>query len=166
MVFIYKFCKKRFFFQKSLENIAFLRNIKKLKMKAQDPKFFWANLSENVKKWVFFWSCDFNFNFFGIFSKMRRTILILLVVFFYIFCSSNFCNSFFSSIVEKLNISAIYESVILIFSVNLLLVFIYKFYHEEIQILQPGEPREQHLGEVWQGTLIYLFLFFKKGEVL
>ena len=65
---------------------------------------------------------------------------------------------------------------------NLPLVFIYKFYQNEIQIQQPGKPREQHLGE---GTLkfkldarnrrnflenlpivssnsIYLFLFCKK----
>ena len=33
---------------------------------------------------------------------------------------------------------------------NLPLVFIYKFYQNEIQIQQPGKPREQHLGE---GTL-------------
>ena len=26
-------------------------------------------------------------------------------------------------------------------------------YHNEIHILQPGEPQEQHLGEVQQGTL-------------
>ena len=46
-------------------------------------------------------------------------------------------------IVEKLNISTIYESIILIFfSVNLPLVFIYKFYLKEIKIYSPGEPRE------------------------
>ena len=40
-------------------------------------------------------------------------------------------------------------SIILFFSPNLLLVFINKFYLNAI----PGEPREQHLGEVRQGTL-------------
>ena len=35
---------------------------------------------------------------------------------------------------------------------NLPLVFIYKFYQKEIQI-QPGDPLEQHLGEVRQGVL-------------
>ena len=34
------------------------------------------NLSENVQKLCFFGSCDFSFNFFAIFSKMRRTIYI------------------------------------------------------------------------------------------
>ena len=36
---------------------------------------------------------------------------------------------------------------------NLPVVFIYKFYEKEIQIQQPGETREQHLGKVRQGTL-------------
>ena len=40
--------------------------------------------------------------------------------------------------VEKLNISAIYKSIILIFSVK------------EIQTQQLREPREQHLGKVRQ----------------
>ena len=40
---------------------------------------------------------------------------------------------------------------------NLPLVFIYKFYQKEIQMFQPGEPREQHLGEVRQGTLKFKF---------
>ena len=39
------------------------------------------------------------------------------------------------------------------FTMNLLLVFIYKFLKKEIQIQQPGEPWEQHLDEVWEGTL-------------
>ena len=46
------------------------------------------------------------------------------------------------------------------------MVFIYKFCTKEIQIQSPGEPREQHLGEVRQGTTkwkfymdpIYLFI--------
>ena len=32
-------------------------------------------------------------------------------------------------------------------------MFIYKFKKKEIKILQPGEPQEQHLGEVRQGAL-------------
>ena len=48
----------------------------------------------------------------------------------------------FFSIAEKFNIPAIYKSIILIFLVNLPLVFIYKFYNKDIQIQPPGEPRE------------------------
>ena len=54
---------------------------------------------------------------------------------------------FFNS--EKLNISANYKSIILILLVNLPLLT-YKFCQKK---LQPGEPRERHLGEVRQGTL-------------
>ena len=43
--------------------------------------------------------------------------------------------------VEKFIISAIYKS-------NILLGIYLKFYKKEIQIHPPGEPREQHLGEV------------------
>ena len=32
------------------------------------------------------------------------------------------------------------------------MVFLYKFREKEIQIQSPGEPREQYLGEVRQGT--------------
>ena len=35
---------------------------------------------------------------------------------------------------------------------NLSLVFIYKFYKKEV-LIQPGEPREQHLGEIRPETL-------------
>ena len=31
------------------------------------------------------------------------------------------------------------------------MVYIYKFCKQEIQILQPGDPKKQHLGEVRQG---------------
>ena len=41
----------------------------------------------------------------------------------------------------------------LIFTVNLPLVFIYKFYQKEIKIKDQEESQEQHLGEVRQGTL-------------
>ena len=74
-------------------------------------------------------------------------------VFYDIFWNSNYYYSF-SSMVEKLNLFAINESIILIFLVNLsflsiyiLLSFIIK---KEIQ-MQP--PREQHLCEVLQGNL-------------
>ena len=52
-----------------------------------------------------------------------------------------------------LNISAIYKSIIIIFSVNFPLVFIYKFRKDFfINQIQPlGEPREHRLGEVLQG---------------
>ena len=59
--------------------------------------------------------------------------------------------------VENLHTSANYKSIILIFEVNLPLVFIYKFYQEEIQIQPPGEPRGQYLGEVRQGALKLIF---------
>ena len=36
---------------------------------------------------------------------------------------------------------------------NLPLVIIYRFYEKKIQIHSSGEPGEQHLGEVRQGTL-------------
>ena len=55
--------------------------------------------------------------------------------------------------VEKLNISAIHNSIILILFTNIPLVFIYKFYKTENQIQPPGNPWEQHLGDVWQGRL-------------
>ena len=69
-------------------------------------------------------------------------------VFYDIFCSSNFKNSFFSSIVVKLNISIISKATILIFLANLPMVNIYKFHKKEILIQPPGEPKEQHLLEV------------------
>ena len=40
---------------------------------------------------------------------------------------------------------------------NFPFVFIYKFYQKENKILQPGETRELHLGEVRQGTLKFEF---------
>ena len=67
-------------------------------------------------------------------SKPEILKLIFLVFFF-----------FFPKL-QKLNISAIYKTVILIFSVNLPMVFNYKFY--KIVIQPPGEPREHHIGQV------------------
>ena len=61
----------------------------------------------------------------------------VILSFIIFFRSSNFYKSFFL-MVEKLNISAIYKSIILIFSVK------------EIQTQQLREPREQHLGKVRQ----------------
>ena len=37
----------------------------------------------------------------------------------------------------------------LFFSVNFPMVNIYKFCKKQILIQLPGEPREQHLGDVW-----------------
>ena len=57
---------------------------------------------------------------------------------------------------KKLNISAIYKAIILIFfSVNLPIIFIYKFFLKKILIQPPGEPRKQHLGEV-RATKIFI----------
>ena len=50
--------------------------------------------------------------------------------------------------VEKLHISVIYESIILIFLVNLPLIFIYKLFKKVVQIKPPGEPQEQHPDKV------------------
>ena len=56
--------------------------------------------------------------------------------------------------VEKLNASStVYKLIIIFFSVNLSLVFIFNFYNKETQIQPSGEPREQHLGEDRRGTL-------------
>ena len=44
-------------------------------------------------------------------------------------------------------------TLIIIFSVNLPLVFIYKFCKKEIKLQQPGKPWEHRLGEVPQGRL-------------
>ena len=49
---------------------------------------------------------------------------------------------------KKLNISLIYEAIIVILSVSLLMVNLNKFCKREILIQLPGEPREQHLGDV------------------
>ena len=49
---------------------------------------------------------------------------------------------------------SIYKSIIIIFLVNLPLVYIYKFRKKEIQLQPPGEPREHRLGEVRQGQTL------------
>ena len=48
---------------------------------------------------------------------------------------------------KKLNISLIYKAIIVIL-VSLPMVNIYNFCKREILIQPPGEPREQHLGDV------------------
>ena len=80
---------------------------------------------------------------------MRHAKLTLPVIlsFMKIFVAQT-SSSFFSSIVEKLNISLIYEAIIVIFSVSLPMVNLNKFCKREILIQLPGEPREQHLGDV------------------
>ena len=78
---------------------------------------FMVNLSENFPKIYFFGSCYFNFNYFCSFLKNAPDFIDPSgnFVFHEIFCSTNFENSFFSSIVEKLNITTIYKSIILFF---------------------------------------------------
>ena len=49
---------------------------------------------------------------------------------------------------KKLNISLIYRAIIVIFSVSRPMVNTCKFCKKEILIQPPGEPREQHLGDV------------------
>ena len=59
---------------------------------------------------------------------MPQTILTLPVI----LSLCNFYNLFFSLFVEQFNIYTIYKSIILFLSVNLPLVFIYKFYQKGI----------------------------------
>ena len=49
-----------------------------------------------------------------------------------IFCSSNFYNSSFQ-LLKKLDVAAIYKSIVLIFLVNLPLVFIYNFIRKKFK---------------------------------
>ena len=82
--------------------------------------FILNSLSSEINNTVFFIRSLVNLtdNFF---LKMRL---------WFLFVFSEFCCLFYNSfisIVEELNISAIYKSIILFFSVNLPLVFIYKF---------------------------------------
>ena len=67
------------------------------------------------------------------FSKIRNVLYFFL----------SFSSSFFSKF-KKLSISLIYKAII-ICSVNLPMVNIYKFKKKETLIQPPGEPREQHL---------------------
>ena len=110
-----------------------------------------VNLYENIQKINLFWSCYFNFNFFAVFSKMQKSIstlpVSLSIMKFFVAQTSR---TRFFSIVVKLNIFVITKATILIFLVNLNKVNIYKFPKKENLIQPPGEPREQHLGDVRQ----------------
>ena len=124
---------------------------KKLKRNSQDRK--------NIVFDKLLWKCSTNVLFLGpvtfILTKMRQSkstlpVISSLMTFF----EAQTSITFYFLQWLKSHISAIYKLIILIFLVNLPLVFIYKFYMKEIQIQQlPGEPWEQHLGEVRQGTL-------------
>ena len=119
----------------------FGKNGKKFKMKSQDRKTS-ENFAETFKKLCFFGFVTFNF--FEFFSKNAPDYIdpSSHFVFYEIFVPQISITPFFSSIVGKLKNSAIYESITLIFSLNLPLVFISK---KEIQMQQPGKPREQYI---------------------
>ena len=96
------------------------------------------------------------------FSKMRQSTSTLLVnlsfVTFFVAETSITCFLCFVRKVEKLNISAIYKSIIIIISANLPFIFIYKFLFKKKsnkpKKLQPSEePGEHHQGEVPQVRL-------------
>ena len=116
-------------------------------MKSQHRK---KSFLVNITGKLFWGSCDFNFNFLKIFSKMRQTLYTLPVILSYMkfFVASRF---FFFNCwkVKYLRHLNHFKS---IFSVKLPLVYIYKFYQKESKIQQPEESWE-HLGEVRQGTL-------------
>ena len=105
---------------------------KKFEMKSQERTnivfglFIWKG-SKNY----FFGSCNFNFNFFAVFSKIRRSITNLPVFLSFIknFVAQTYRTCFFFKWLK--NISAIYKSIILYFSVNLPVIFIYKFCNKE-----------------------------------
>ena len=91
------------------------------------------------KNLCFFGSCDFNFTFFAIFSKVRP---FRSFVFYEIFVTST-TRFFFNCWVKYLRH---YALIIIIFSVNLPVTFIYKFCRKENLIRPPpGEPRELNL---------------------
>ena len=97
------------------------------------------------------------FQLFSNFSTIRlskSTLPGIFCLLWHFFLAQTSITRFFTSSFpkfEKLNISATYKSIIIIFSVNLPLVFIYKFRKKEIQLQPPGEPREHRLGQVLQG---------------
>ena len=156
MVFIYKFCNKcnptrtrrtsrissrwrstKKVHKKQIYRKAhFEKSAKKLKMKSQDRKnvvfgkFIWK-----LSKIVLFWVLWLKFLFFCNFSKLHFLVILSFMNFFVAQTSITFFSMF-----EKLNTSTIYKSIILIFSVNLPLVFFYKIYEKEIQTRR--EPRE------------------------
>ena len=52
--------------------------------------FNFSSIEKKEEEHVFFRSCDFNFNFYVIFSKMRKSISTLLVI----LCLRKFCVNF------------------------------------------------------------------------
>ena len=121
MVIIFKFCKKKRLIQpqgeprehhlgevQDIHKISifshFEKIAKKFKMKSQEQKTLLLVIS--LKKFeycAFFWSCEFNLNFFN-FSKMRQRVYRPFLAFclYEIFCSSNFYNCFFCFFFERL----------------------------------------------------------------
>ena len=73
-----------------------------------------------------------------------------------IFCSSNFQNSFFSSIVVTLNISVISNkaTILIFFSESPYGKYLQVSQFERNFIQPPGEPRDQHTGDVQQKSYI------------
>ena len=65
--------------------------------------------------------------------------------------------------VEKLNYSAIYESIILKFGGHFPLMIIYKFCKKDFSLQPPGDPREQHQGDARQRTSSSNFFFLCKS---
>ena len=134
-------------------------------MKSQNHKtLFLVNLSENL---CFLGPLTSILTFLQLSQKYARLYRpFRSFCFLWIFCRSNFYNSFFFqfSIVEMVNISAIYKLIILTFSVNLPVIFIYKFWRKESLIQPPGEPRELNLLNFnnecwsWYGLDISLFI--------
>ena len=83
----------------------FWENCKKLKCSHRNWKTsFLVYLSDKVQKIYFFGSSDFNFNFFAVFSKMRRTIstlpVILTFMTFFVVHTSRTC--FFLQLLKSL----------------------------------------------------------------
>ena len=104
-------------------------------MKSQEQKnVVLVNLSETFPKSTILGPVTSILTFLAVFSKMRLNISTLPVIlsFLKIFVAQTSRTRFFSSIVEKLDISAIYKLIILIFSVNLPVISIYKFCRKEI----------------------------------
>ena len=114
------------------------------------------------KDLCFFGSCDFNYNL--QFSQKCADFIDPSghFVFSEFFCSSNFYYMFFFNC-WNLNISAIYKSIILIFSVNLPVIFIYKFCRQEI-LIQPCALFDI-LFLCVQGSIIQTIYRWKRSDI-
>ena len=120
-------------------------------MKSQEQKTLYLVIfSKNFPQIYFFGSCYFNFNFFAVFSKMRHTISTLPVIssFMKIFVAQISRTRFFFNC-WKLNIFAIFKSIILIFQ------WIFLWYLSTSFVKKKSNPtirelRGQHLGEFQQ----------------